>query len=168
MGFIAGGLALSNIIDGTSIILDSNGLISTAAAMVKCKTADEIVNNSSVLQDDNHLFFACAANTTYALELIMYIDAKASSDFKFAFSVPAGATIISKSFPGALNTAVADATIEDPTTIAAPLVLLLRYNLILSVGANAGTCQLQWAQNNAAVEDTTMKIGSTLSYKEIV
>src|SRR5574341_1924364 len=57
------------------------------------KTADESVTSSTTLQDDDHLVIAVEANTNYFIEAFLIYDGDAAGDFKFTFSVPAGATL---------------------------------------------------------------------------
>ncbi len=125
------------------------------------KSADETVTSSTVLQNDDHLLVAVAANTTYLLELDFVFSANASGDLKTTFTVPSGTT-------GALNmtsdagtstgvsmtsTAVWDGTGADEQARIFGRVV---------TSSTAGTIRLQWAQNASFGTGTIIRNGSSL------
>ncbi len=133
------------------------------------KTSDETVNNSTVLQNDNELLFAMAANEVWHVALIMIIDSSAVADFKFGFSLPAGATAhgyyIGHSSAGAaiqgalIQTSVSDLQGVGVGTGRNQAIV----NLVVINGVNAGNFQLQWAQNTAEVSDTKLLTNSCIT-----
>lgn len=134
------------------------------------KTADETVNNSSTLQNDDHILLAVAANEIWAFELFLMYDGTQPGDYglTIAFSVPTGATgfytVISYSY------IVAGRDVVTATSLITPCSYLSQSGDggIVVKGAiinssNAGNLQLQWAQTVAAVVNTTVKKGSYLT-----
>ena len=125
------------------------------------KTADETVNNSAVLQNDDHLFFSVGANEVWILYGTLRASVLAANDIKIAFTMPTGGEAVYYSLssggiwvvsPNAHETLIpGDRT--DMTLYLGGIV----YN-----GATAGNIQMQWAQVTASVADTILKINSTL------
>lgn len=138
----------------------------------KVKTADQTVNNSAVLVNDTHLVFAVATSEVWHVEVSLMVESNSTADFKFAWTVPAGATL--KWAPlqsSTLSTWVYDGTNEvalgDATTtynISSPAsgVWGIAARGIAQVGGTAGNVQLQWAQNTATGINTNVKQGSLL------
>lgn len=157
-------------------------VFSTAAnaiAMVtgsKYKTADESVNNSTTLQNDDHLAWAVAANEVWAWAGHFYITiASGNPLFKMVFAMPVGGDGTYTAFSSQSNVPSAG-TIG----IAAYLMstsqsgfgsgltsLLVELVGVYIGGANAGTVQLQWAQNAAVASNLTLKLGSYIDLKRL-
>ena len=57
------------------------------------KSADETVNASSTLQDDDELTFAIAANEVWEFSCVLAYVSNTTADIKFQFSLPSGATM---------------------------------------------------------------------------
>lgn len=138
---------------------------STSTALVE-KDADETVNNSNSLQDDDHLKYTMAADTAYAIEMsIHYTSPTGGPDFRYAFTIPAGASmnLMGQGFTGA--TAVANCRIIVSGT---PCVLsgsatpdwTISVIGIVQTAGTPGDFQLQWAQNSATAVDTVVKKNS--------
>ncbi len=130
----------------------------------KYKTVDETVNNSTTLQNDDHLAWPVTANAVYALELHLVPNSGTSADFKLAWTFPVGLTMdwsvqtfdagsVWVTNGGFVQTTVVvvGGTAGDSQTAF--------YGMVY-VGANTGTLQLQWAQNAAFVADTIVRKGS--------
>jgi hypothetical protein len=137
------------------------------------KTADEIVNNSSVLQDDNHLLLALAVNEVWEFEADLYWDSGTTPDIKFAFTIPTGATLrfhhsSGTDAGGSSNTE--DTTFSGSDTAcgshAGQGVGTVRHvrlhGFVATDGSNSGNLQLRWAQNTQNASDTTVFANSTL------
>jgi hypothetical protein len=145
------------------------------------KTADETVNNSKVLQNDDHLLLAIAANEVWLVELVLLIQSvSAGSDFKCGWAYPAGCSI----YWGAVAahkdaTEVSDWTTAQDTYVSYAANALLTaastrsspgmagiYGIILKAivinGATAGNLNFQWAQVTATAEDTKVLANSCL------
>ena len=137
-----------------------------AAATTVYKTADEIVNNSTTLQNDDHLFFAVAANEAWEFRLALLISSSTVADLKFAMVMPADGTV--RAFIVYLNAAGTFAsgsmivgTTKDlygggTTVISRPMIL----EGVIINGATAGNFQVQWAQNTAEATDSTVRTNS--------
>jgi hypothetical protein len=140
----------------------------TTGTIIKRKSADESVNNSATLQNDDELFLPMAANDSMQVE--GYIDAQGFSggkDFKISFSVPAGATLniyANWNQHGAVGQAVFKATGDASGTIdynpVAPLEQGVIFFGTVVTGNTAGNVQLTWAQFSASTTSNTFKAGS--------
>jgi len=143
------------------------------------KTADEIVNNSSALQDDNHLLLALAVNEVWAFEVDLWFDAATAADTKFAFTIPTGATI---RFSHLSDTDAGGTANNEGTTYsgsgtvcgshAGQGVGTIRHvrlvGFVATDGTNSGNLQLQWAQNTANASDATVFANSWLKAWKLV
>jgi len=133
------------------------------------KTADETVNNSATLQDDDALILALSASTTYRFEFELWYSTGAVPDFQFvpaytgtqtatyhltSFTVPAGTTSTREEVHTSFSTY--NATAGGGTHGWA------RVEGILITNA-AGNLKIQWAQNTADASDTKVLAGSRLS-----
>jgi len=124
------------------------------------KTATESVTSSATLQDDDQLTLAVVANTVYTLLGLILYDGGTTGDFKFAFVIPASATLdYAAQIPPTAATTAAGNTVNNSaftdadtlglgavgagTTLAVPIMGLL------VVAGTAGTFKLQWAQNTS-------------------
>ncbi len=149
--------------DGTNFQLLTNLFTITIIR----KTANETVNNSTTLQDDNHLFAALAANEIVFFSALIIHVGNATADFKLAWTVPAGATL-RWSMPNARVSAaeiLAGASVEIGSGVAISCqgstsrLGQLVHGLVRNA-ATPGNLQLQWAQNTAAVVDTIVQLDS--------
>ena len=126
------------------------------------KTANETVNNSVVLQNDNELVIAVAANEVLLIDLLIYYVSDAAQDFKFAFTVPVAATLTGITRLGTASdfNYNDDMTGAHARTVANANDKYIHYLMHYIGGVNAGNVQLQWAQNAAVVADTIVYAGS--------
>jgi hypothetical protein len=143
------------------------------------KTADETVNNSATLQNDDDLLLAIAANEVWLVELyLLQKSPSTTADFKMGWAYPAGCSI----YWGVPNlnttygtggqywlTVVAAGTIGAILTEASTLAAAslngtqgIHITAIVINGATAGTLNFQWAQNTATAEDTKVLANSCL------
>lgn len=56
--------------------------VATGSAVIARKTADEVVNNSATLQNDDHLLLALAANEVWEVEINLWYDSGTTPDLK--------------------------------------------------------------------------------------
>lgn len=135
------------------------------------KTADETVNNSTTLQNDDELLLAVSANNIWEVKLHLRVTCNTTSKFKMAWTVPAGGSILcigytSMYYPTRWNTnEVAMVEVDGTTAVTVSFAgtgaaLLVRARYI--GGGTAGTLQFQWAQGTAQVFDTKVLAGSAL------
>jgi hypothetical protein len=130
------------------------------------KTADETVNNSTTLQNDDHLLLAIAANEVWLVEAILYyISAGATPDLKVAWALPTGATGFYLGWGLGYNDAVYIVSQSSTYSLIFGTEWTARIaivKLLVINGATAGNIQLQWAQNTATAENTKMLTNSCL------
>ena len=138
------------------------------------KTADESLDTSETLQNDDALLFAVAANEVWHFEFVLFLTSTSSTpDFKCTFTKPTGASgrwgmlaisSNSTSVVAATDMAGASVDLDGATTLACGVVANLVNMVILQGtivnGANAGTLQLQWAQNTSNATAITVKTNS--------
>lgn len=127
------------------------------------KPADETVNNSTTLQNDDHMALSVAANMTYEFKMCVFHNSSTVADLKYDFTFPTGLTM-----KYGLDAAAAGGGIDNFVLIQTSVPV------IGGVGADragflsgtvitfttAGTLQLRWAQNTAEVSDTKVLAGS--------
>lgn len=139
-------------------------LISELRPLYAEKTADETVNNSAALQDDNELVLAVAANTKYEVTSLIRYNSGTTPDLKVKYTVPTGATLKWAMF--AAGSGVFLGYQQDETTTAANdgagVGVACLVKGILTVGVNAGSLTTQWAQNTANASNTIVQAGSYL------
>jgi hypothetical protein len=132
------------------------------------KTADETVNNSAVLQNDDDLLLPIGANEIWRFEFVIYGISNATADFKYSLVGPA-ASNVRWEFTGENESA----TVVSWNFLAGGVAVAARgfadgshtLNILRGViinGANAGNLQLQWAQNTADASDTKVFANSCL------
>lgn len=129
------------------------------------KTADETVNNSATLQNDDFLSWAVAANATYLLRLQLFYSTAATPNIKIGWTFPASLTMKVGVIGIDTTSAFVSNSGYDQTTVISfgpgtsperMVVVFARVN----VSATAGTLQLQWAQNTANASNTIIRDGS--------
>ena len=157
---------LSNVV---TEFLNGTGVFSVPAgggATTALKTADETVNNSNVFQNDDHLKWTVAANEVWEFYMALKITTESTPAFKLQFTVPAGGALIGWTAGDigllvAYNTGLTERDLTASTFIAGGKadVWLVIWGQYIG-GANAGTVQLQWAQNVANATDTIVRKNS--------
>lgn len=135
------------------------------------KSADEIINNSTTLQNDDDLLVAMGASEVWHLFLSLRFIASvaAARSMKVAFTVPAAASFVWHVLGDVATVADEYTGLRTPrTTVAWTPTVLGNESPIFFIwgvyigGANAGNLQLQWAQNTAYVEDHKLLANSYL------
>lgn len=137
------------------------------------KLADQTVNNSTVLVDDNELQFWAGANDAFLIKLLPYFSSSTVADIKIGVSVPAGGTArflrIQKYVDATPSIDGADTTDQmkmNGAGAGVPRQEGLSQGIFIN-GATAGYFKIQFAQNVAEVSDTIMKANSILEYLRI-
>lgn len=135
------------------------------------KTADETVNNSTTLQDDDALKLALAADEVWEFVLLVLVNTPTNADVKFAITVPSGASfyVIAHGLDAAGAAWIGLRT--DSTAFgvygggADNFPIVIRGTVVC--GSTAGDLQLQWAQNSAQSADTKVLANSALKATKI-
>jgi hypothetical protein len=143
------------------------------------KTADETVNNSAVLQNDDHLLLAIAANEVWLVDVfLLWTSPSTTPALKTGWAYPNGCSIkwgveIEPSatpkvyWSAAIATAskyallIETGTRRDILSVAAAICGLHLTAIVIN-GATAGTLNLQWAQYVATAENTQVLANSCL------
>lgn len=142
------------------------------------KAADETINNSATLQNDDELFVTVAANATYEINTYVGYRSNTTADFKVGFTFPTGATLYFTTWNAQLNssgTLVTSTQLEAAASgsafgvggIAVGTTATFAGGGLLTTGANAGTFQVQWAQLTADASNTVVRAGSYLSLRRV-
>jgi hypothetical protein len=171
-----GALTLDADITITGVVTLSGG---TTIQRCVWKTADETINNSIALQDDDDLALTVVESTAYTLDAMIINSASTTSDLQLAFTGPAGASL--DWVPRGLST-LAAATVGE-VTLAASVIgdagalvtgtagvgtkTTTLVTGLLRVGATAGTLQLRWAQGTADATDCVVHEGSYMVLRQV-
>jgi hypothetical protein len=129
------------------------------------KGANEIVNNSSTLQDDDDFVFRIDTTGEWEIELVLRIVSGATPGFKYAFTLPALAAIRLVPADGSIGSEVDVTAAQTLTTDGTSQHIHLRFWLVS--GGTAGNVQFQWAQNVADASDTTVRAQSYMKFTRI-
>lgn len=150
-----------------------------AQEVVIRKTANETINNSATLQNDDELVFAAAANTTYAIKLFVIYDAAQAADFQYTFTLPASATGYKSTTNTITTTTTCSGTsgslvFNDITTtnnnvgaagVGSTCTVMIDGTVIIA--GTAGNVQFKWAQAVADASNATVQANSWLSYRRL-
>lgn len=155
-----GGFAL---LDGSTGTVQSSHMPSGTTSTIVRKTAGQSVASSTVLVNDTHFSFAVAANDIWVVDAYADITMGVTGQIKVAMTVPSGATLNLDGLLAGAGTAAYGNTQTSGTAIALVTVLtagILHVHACIVNSTNAGTVQLQWAQNSSDVTNTTLLINS--------
>lgn len=173
MTFAAGDILLASELNSMLTRLDSitdssGNLVVTGIGQdrIFIKTANETVNNSTVLQDDNHMVASVVTNATYEWYLRPIFISQATPDVKIQLTAPAGATAV---YGGQYeDTAIVFGSAGNFTLASTLNIggsggdLNALFGGTLITGATAGNFTVQWAQVTANVSNTIFYLGSYL------
>lgn len=128
------------------------------------KTVGETVNNSTVLQDDDHLFFTIADAEVWQYSFTIEANLWAASDLKIQLTHPGGSGYYSTRLYRISAAATPISAVQAAAT-GSPLAILVpaddTYMLHIDgsyTATAAGTFKLQWAQNTAVAHATTFVV----------
>lgn len=144
-----------------------NSLITEVRGVYARKTADETVNNSTTLQNDDHLLVSVAANAVYDFKLAIHYNSGTTPDLKVGWSVPSGTTMVWGGViidtAGAMTVAASltQSSVQAIGGTGAAAFILFTGTVVTST--TAGTLQMQWAQNTLTVADSKILAGSELT-----
>lgn len=138
---------------------------------IAVKSADETVNNSNTLQNDDHLALAVESDRSYLFELVAQVSQVSAVNIECDFTIPAGASgwYCNNNGPAADVGWQADSALTNNAVIdivsGRKAVILKGY---LLMGTTAGTLQWRWAQEvTLGGSSLTVYRGSWLQLWEI-
>jgi hypothetical protein len=144
--------------------------VAPPATRVAVKSADESVTSSTVLQDDDELFAAVEANTTYVVEAWILRSTTTDPEWAHGWTFPTGAALKMKAFAQTESASPSVAVypynwsaIENLTFTEAPMFFIGR----LLVGATAGNLRFQFAQQTSHTTAVTVHAGSWLRLRKV-
>lgn len=162
---------------GRSVAIDIGSMLRAVKSgtaqkhLTVVKLTDEIVVNSTTVQDDNEFQFAIAANEVWAVDMWLYVpSSSATPNIKIALAGSATTTIMWwLAFAGSASDALLSQHTYDITDTvihsigAAAPGQMCKLRALVTVGATAGTFSLQWAQGTLSTTiNTIVKAGSSL------
>lgn len=143
---------------------------------IKIRTANQVVNNSIALVNDNTLFAPLEATGTFIWDADIYYDSATAADAKFAFTWPGappavrwgglGRNIATNTNVEALTTTASGTALAFGSTGVGVVTWLRMSGFIVDPGA-AGNLQLQFAQQVADPTDLILRPGSRLKLLKI-
>lgn len=144
-----------------------NSAIAVGALNGIYKSADEVVNNSVTLQNDDELLFAVLANETYYFDMVLFLTAATQADFKYKIVLPSGGDIFFQNYTSDSPSKKDYDTAITVDGFGTATFASLHLKGMFVVGATGGNFQLQWAQDVLTVADNTVYEGSFLSYYRV-
>jgi len=143
---------------------------SNSSIVTRYESSDESVINSSVLQDDDHLFVTLGANQVWEIEgMLEFSSTSAKLSVMFGLALPSGANFKFRyhSNEGSATgfRARVFATGTASFTIPANGSVILYARSVIVMGGSNGTVCFQWVQNTA---DATPTISRGSSYMKFI
>lgn len=127
---------------------------------IKTKKADQTVNNSTTLVDDDTIKQTIQGKETWKFHLMLFVDSGATPDWKIGITAPSGATGYWEVM-GSLADAITDVSTPGTTNLAMTgNPIKVEISGVIINGVNRGDIQLQWAQNTADLSNTDVLAGS--------
>jgi hypothetical protein len=126
------------------------------------KPANEIVTNSNVLQDDDHLTFPIGANEEYTFRFVVQANSGTAPDLRFGVSAPSGAVcrVSYADHEGATSNGQYACGASSASVPGNGTVDLYEVTGSVTNGANPGSVTLLWSQFAANASGTTVYAGS--------
>lgn len=142
--------------DNLSDVEDAAEALTNLGVQRIYKSANETVNNSAVLQNDDELILPVLANEVWAFTMFLHASSGATPDFKYTFSLPSGTT--TRFFD-----AVFFNDFEEGETVVHgggtnPIITTIMGHFTIS--STPGNVVFQWAQNTQNASDTKVLKGS--------
>lgn len=139
--------------------------------IIAVKPDDQIVNNSTALQNDDDLVLSVGANDIWIIHMVfIFEEAISGTDIDYAFTVPTDGRVRALSKTAAAETGDRiDLTAENTIQSAAAGDIHYKGLSVLYIGGGtAGNLQLQWAQTVAKAGNLTLYEGSFMRCCRIV
>lgn len=177
IGSVTPGTGRFTTLSATSSAVWGTG-VANFGTIIKRKTADESVTNSTALQDDDHLTFPIGANEEWVAEYSIDCGAAlTSTGIRIGVTVPAGASLDVIMDPGSsflggsstVRTSVSGtAIVAGATQATLPDPCLMRAYAWILNGVTSGNVTLQWAQHTLSASPLTFRKGSHMQATRIV
>lgn len=136
------------------------------------KSADETVNGSATLQNDDELLFAVGASETWQFEGVLFCTSGGTPNFKIAATGPSGSVgrlgVVVTSGAWSVEGDTEDLGTGISVTSPAGNPAVVHFYGAIANGANAGNLTIQWAQNTSDASNTIVHAGSYIKYQEQV
>ena len=166
----------NKLLKGAGVGADPTEIDVPTGVTIVRKTADETVNNSTTLQNDDHLLVAIGANEVWLVELFLLQQSVGrDSDFKMGWSYPVSCSMfwgLAATTSSVLRSWAGDTVNINSVSIATETSTIsvssingtrgIRITATIVNGANAGNVNFQWAQDTATAEDTKVLTNSFL------
>lgn len=174
---LSGSASIAGALTGNLSVTGNLAAAGVGGVRTAFRSTDSAAVTNSTAVNDTQLFAAVEANATYIVE--MYLRWTCTSNtpgFKIQFTGPSGATMTRSFFaqPTANTTATGTMDTGTQTTIGNPDT---RQSIngtvggmvkgLLTVGANAGTLTLQWAQNTTNAAGIVLNQGSWMKLTRV-
>ena len=144
----------------------ANPIWASVPVKVVRKTANETVNNSSALQNDDDLLWAVLANEVWAFYLYIRHASGVTPDIKFGWAYPVGTTMSwIQGSPGTSLVEMTETSVDNLTTNGTEQIVI--YQGLVVVGGTAGNINLKWAQNLANASNTIVRANSYLILRQL-
>lgn len=148
------------------------GKFDTYRTTTVAKTADTARSSVTATAADPDLTFSVAANSKYLIELVILGQTSATPDFKYALTVPAGATMKGTWHYEDDTTSIKGTGTGLPLTgniqvTTSPTPFSVVSKIYLVTAGTAGTFSFDWAQNTSSGTATTVRAGSYIDYRKI-
>ncbi len=138
------------------------------------KAADQTVNNSTTLVDDDDFSFTVLANTDYLVNMTLLLATNATADWRlswtltgmtFDWTVPFTKVTNDWSFrDGAANASAATISIStDASLTSTPWEAVF----VIHSGSTGGTLKFQWAQGTSNLSNTQVLKNSLMAYRTL-
>lgn len=186
---VTGDTSLSNLsvtgtfdVDGTVVgdLLTSGKLYGTGYNVPNIirKPLDTLRTSTTTTADDPHFTFSAEANSTYFIQIFLYISSNTTADFKSAWSVPSGSGglrwVLGEAIAGTdYATTTMRTSVHQPTTEVAigghsvSLFSGAMETAVISTGATAGPITFKWAQNTSDANQTGIRQHSVMIYRKV-
>ncbi|MBI3331700.1 hypothetical protein HYZ99_01950, partial [Candidatus Peregrinibacteria bacterium] len=175
-GTISGAImTLSNLRNCSTLKTNNAGNLSCGSgSYIIEKNGDESVTSSDVLQNDDDLKFAMAANTAYYVEMQVWFtaddpDALGNGGFKYTFTIPTAAQMrLNTSYNTGTGAGLTDCGIRTSGQVCDAATGeydgFITVHGTVQTSATSGNFQFQWAQSAVNTDPTVVRANSILKY----
>lgn len=138
----------------------------TSASAAAVKTANETVNNSGTLQDDDHLTIAIGANETWIFHLTLFHDqAVGGADLSVAMEGPASSTVIFgvRNVSIGTDTVISGSNVQTIVNGTTGTTYCTTIDGSIRNSSTAGNLKFRWSQQSAIASNTNVLAGSCMT-----